>query len=69
MTTNLKRIRKSIGMTQEQLAVKLGTSREYISNLERGAIREPSIGRARAIAYYLGVDVETIFPTDREFIK
>lgn len=66
---NLKKVRRSIGMTQGDLGRLTDTSASYISDLENGKVRDPSLGRARLIAYYLGVDVETIFPTDREFIK
>lgn len=60
---NLKVIRTSIGITQEHLAKKIGTSKSYICELESGKIKDPSLGRARAIAYYLGVDINSIFPS------
>lgn len=37
MQNNLKNIRKASGMTQEELAEKVGTSKSYISQLESGA--------------------------------
>ncbi len=37
MKNNLKRIRQSVGLTQEQLAEAMGTSKSYISQLESGA--------------------------------
>lgn len=67
-TNNLKVIRNSISMTQEQLAKKLNTTRSYVSALEDGAIKEPSLGKARLIAYHLGVDINSIFP-DKDNLK
>lgn len=65
---NLKAIRESIGITQEHLAKKIGAAKSYICELESGHIKDPSLGRARAIAYYLEVDVNLIFP-DKEKSK
>lgn len=38
---NIKQIRKELGLTQKQLAEKLGCSRVHISRVETGA-RKPS---------------------------
>jgi HTH-type transcriptional regulator/antitoxin HipB len=39
----LRRIRKSNRMTQRQLAERVGTSQEWISNLETGRVENPSL--------------------------
>ncbi|QIK85827.1 helix-turn-helix transcriptional regulator [Erysipelothrix sp. HDW6B] len=53
----LKDARKSIGLTQSQLAEKTGFSQNTISNWENG-VREPeSIGDLVSIASALGMDV------------
>jgi len=59
---NLKKIRKEKGMTQKSLAEMIGTGKSYISELENGVIREPSLGKSRLIAMALRVDIEHVFP-------
>lgn len=61
---NIKVTRKEKGMTQEALAKMIGTGKSYISDLENGVIREPSLGKARLIAMALRVDVEHVFPKE-----
>ena len=45
---NLKEIRKAAGMTQAQLADKIGVQRSTITNIELGTIK-PSVKTAMAI--------------------
>lgn len=54
MKNNLKQVRTKIGMTQEQLAKSVGTSKSYISQLENGArninsIRQSTMSRLCAV--------------------
>lgn len=63
---NLKKIRESKHIKQSQLARMMNVDRAYIHNLESGKNRNPSLGRARLIAYYLGVDVNEIFPPEND---
>ena len=51
----LKEIRTAAGLTQTQLAVKVGSTQAYISGLESGKKREPSLALAIRIADALGV--------------
>ncbi|WP_067924782.1 helix-turn-helix transcriptional regulator [Alicyclobacillus shizuokensis] len=59
----LERIRKSKGMTQEQVAVRAGVSRQYIGMLE-GGHRKPSVPIAKRIANVLEIPW-TIFYADQ----
>ena len=49
---DLKKIRESAGMTQEQLAEKVGVVRQTISNIECG-LALPSVNTAQTIARVL----------------
>ena len=49
---DLRKVREASGMTQEQLAEKVGVIRQTISNIECG-LSMPSISTARAIAEVL----------------
>lgn len=51
----LSELRKQRGLTQEQLADKLGISSSTVSSYERG-IREPNLEMIGAIADYFNVD-------------
>lgn len=54
----LTQLRKSKGLTQVQLAEKLGTSRSNIANYEAGVSVEPRDSMKRAIADYFGVTID-----------
>ena len=58
----LREIRRAKDMTQEQLARMVGSDKSYISELERGNLRNPSLGKARLIAHYLNSTVDEVFP-------
>lgn len=60
MNNKLEEIRKSAGMTQEELADKLEVSRQTIGSLESGRYN-PSIILAFKIAKLFGMTVEEIF--------
>ena len=51
------------GMTQQELAVRVGVSRQTILSIERGRYR-PSIELALALARVFGVPVEALFALD-----
>ncbi|WP_380056127.1 helix-turn-helix domain-containing protein [Falsihalocynthiibacter sp. SS001] len=63
---NLRRLRKSCGMTQEDFAAESGFDRGYISGVERG-VRNPSARVLERIASALGVDAAELL--DREKAK
>jgi transcriptional regulator with XRE-family HTH domain len=50
---NVVRLRKRLGLTQEQLAEKSGFSQQYLSDLERGR-RNPTIVSLYELAQALG---------------
>ncbi len=54
----LRRSRKSVGLTQEQLALRLGQSQSFISKCERGE-RRIDVIELRAFCLAIGVS----FPT------
>lgn len=54
----LKKYLDESGMTQADLAAKLGTSRSSVGNLMQGSSREPSLHKAYAISKALGVSLD-----------
>ena len=57
---NLRRRRKELGFTQDELAGMIGANRRFISELERGK-GTSYLGRALAAAEALDVDVPSVF--------
>jgi len=53
----LKRLRNAQGLTQEQVAEKAGVSKNYITMLETGTRKSPSLPVLRRLAKALGVPV------------
>lgn len=60
MYNNIAEIRKSKGLTQKALALKLGSSQQFISDIENMKVI-PSLKMAFKIKDILGVDLEEIF--------
>lgn len=60
---NIRALRESIGLSQEELAIKSDCHRNYIGMLERGE-RNPSVLRLISICQALEVDVSEILPKD-----
>ena len=60
MKNKIEEIRRERGILQEELARKLGVSRQTISSLERGRYN-PSIFLAHNIAAFFGMTIEDIF--------
>jgi len=56
----LRSIRRTKGITQERLAEAVGTSTEFVSNMERG-INAPSFDTLEALAAALGVSARDLF--------
>ena len=56
----LKTLRETKGLTQEALARKAKVTRPYITMLERGTKKNPSLATLRRIAKALGVPVEQL---------
>lgn len=57
---SIRRLREEKGLTQEQLARKLGVSRQTVNSLEAGRYK-PSIVLALKIAGVYGLPVEQVF--------
>ena len=69
MINRLREMRKSLGLSQYQLARLSGLAQSTISHIERGAFI-PTIDSAYKIAAVLGVRVEELFvPEPRELPK
>lgn len=47
--SNIKELRKGMGLTQQELADKTGISKTYIGQIERGLVN-PSVDKLQAIA-------------------
>lgn len=60
---NIKRLRKSIGLTQVQLAKKLGTIQKVITDYETGKTRPPS-ERLPVIAKFFHVSIDELIGTE-----
>ncbi|MGI6586104.1 MAG: helix-turn-helix transcriptional regulator [Acetivibrionales bacterium] len=65
MKNKLEEIRKSRGVTQEQLAAALCVSRQTIGSLENGRYN-PSIILAFKISRYFNLSIEDIFIYEEE---
>lgn len=52
-------------MTQQELADRVGVTRQTIVSIEKGSYN-PSVGLALRIAEVFGVPVEALFEIDRE---
>ena len=57
---NLKRIRKRMNMTQEELATKMEISQSYLSDIENGR-KNLSIKTVKKLADSLGLSVNDLF--------
>lgn len=57
---HIKRIRKTVGISQQELAEMSGVSKAQISRLENGEQTNPQINTIVSIASNLGVSVEEV---------
>jgi transcriptional regulator with XRE-family HTH domain len=64
MGYNIRTVRESMGMTQEQLSEKSSVSRAIISGLESGTITVTTTKTLEKIANAMGVKVSSIFFDD-----
>jgi len=65
MTTRMKEFRSARGLTQEDLASRVGVRRETVIFLEKGKYN-PSLRLAFRVAKTLGTTVEELFSFDDE---
>lgn len=61
MELNLRRVRRSLDITQEELSRKSGISRATISTLESGTATDTTVGTITKLAEALGVNVSDLF--------
>ena len=61
----IRRHRELLRISQEELAVRAGIDRTYISGVERG-VRNPTLDVMQRIASALGADLDVIFATARD---
>ena len=61
----LKTLREAKGLTQEELAKRTGVTREYLTMLESGARRNPSLAVLQRLAKALGVSVAELLEKGR----
>ncbi len=57
---NLRKLRKEMGLTQQELAARAGVSQQIITHYETG-VRTPKLEKAVRLAKVLQVPVEEIF--------
>ena len=60
MQTKMKEYRTALGLTQEELALRVGVRRETIVFLEKGKYN-PSLRLAHTVARALGTTVDELF--------
>ena len=65
MNNNVESLRKELKVNQEELASKLGVSRQTIISIEKGKYN-PSIILAFKIAKYFNKSIEDVFIFDEE---
>ena len=57
VSVKLRKLREASGLTQEQLAKKVGVSQGYLAHLESGGRTNPSLALIRRLAKALKVKV------------
>jgi transcriptional regulator with XRE-family HTH domain len=57
MSQQIKKLREASGLTQVELADKVGVAQAYVSALENGARKNPSLDLLRKLAKALKTDV------------
>lgn len=61
VSKNIKKIRKSKGLTQEQLADKMSYSTQFISNIESKNHQTFSLGTLWRFSRVLDIDIKELF--------
>jgi transcriptional regulator with XRE-family HTH domain len=57
---SVRSARRELGMTQAELATRLGVGASYVANLEAGRTN-PTVGQLAAVADALRVDLDVVF--------
>ena len=61
VSKNIKKQRKLKGLTQEELATKMGYSTQFISNIESKNYQTFSLGTLWRLAIVLNIDIRELF--------
>lgn len=61
VSKNIKKQRKLKGLTQEELATKMGYSTQFISNIESKNYQTFSLGTIWRLAIVLNIDIRELF--------
>ena len=67
LKNDLKKFRVACGLSQSELALKVGTSQNTISAIETGTYKSTSLLLALKIAHVVGYKVEDIFYLNQIF--
>lgn len=62
--SDLKQIRESAGLSQDELAEAIGVNRKTIIALESEAGADPKVSTVRRILAYLKISFEELFPEE-----
>lgn len=62
--TGVRRHRKVLGISQEELAFRAGLHRTYIGGIERGE-RNPTLSSIEKIARALGIKLQVLFKENK----
>ncbi len=60
----IQTLRRKQQLSQLQLERRIGIKREYISRLERGKLKNPTLNTLKKIAHGLGVPLESLLVSD-----
>ena len=58
-TKLLRKLRKDLGLTQNELALKVGVGQSYINKIERG-FTDPSLPTLKRMGKVLGIDYKEL---------
>lgn len=64
---NVKKYRKELGLTLEELAIRAGTAKSYVWEVEQKHSLSISIGKAYSISKVLCRTVYEVFPDSQEY--
>jgi transcriptional regulator with XRE-family HTH domain len=56
----IRMVRKAVGVSQEEVARRAGTSLKNVGEIERGLVTDPHYSTLRGIAHALGMPVEVL---------
>lgn len=57
----IRRLRRRLGLTQTELAERIGAHQSFVSNLERGNVKNPRVSTLVRLAHALNANVEISF--------